>query len=113
MVGRSSFLENWIIVHAVLFRTPHVHAALFRTPACVVGGSGPVAEKQRARRLPSDGLQQHRPPGLFFCQLSVVLVPLGLQMEGNRPKGITVALIAPVGVAVTSLGALSQLTAGG
>ena len=44
----------------------------------------------------------------FFCQLSVGLVPLILQMEGNRPKGITVALMAPVGLAVTSLGALSQ-----
>ena len=43
----------------------------------------------------------------FFCQLSVGLVPLILQMEGNRPKGITVALMAPVGLAVTSLGALS------
>ena len=44
---------------------------------------------------------------LFFRQLSVGLVPLILQMEGNRPKGITVALMAPVGLAVTSLGALS------
>ena len=41
------------------------------------------------------------------CQLSVGLVPLILQMEGNRPKGIAVALMAPVGLAVTSLGALS------
>ena len=43
----------------------------------------------------------------FFCRLSVALVPLRLQMEGNRPKGIAVALMAPVDLAVISLGALS------
>ena len=32
----------------------------------------------------------------FFCQLSVVLVPLGVLLEGNRPEGITAALRAPV-----------------
>mgnify|MGYP000864754292 CR=1 FL=1 len=36
----------------------------------------------------------------FFCQLSVVLVPLRLLEEGNRPEGITAALRAPVVVAV-------------
>ena len=44
----------------------------------------------------------------FFCQLSVGLVPLILQMEGNRPKGITAVLKAPVGLAGGSLGPLSS-----
>ena len=43
----------------------------------------------------------------FFCQLSVGLVPLVLQTEGNCPKGITAALMAPVDLAVISLGAPS------
>ena len=44
----------------------------------------------------------------FFCQSSVVLVPLRFQMEGNRPKGITAVLKAPVGLAGGSLGPLSS-----
>ena len=44
----------------------------------------------------------------FFCQLSVVLVPLRLQMEDNRPKGIAAVLKAPVGLAGGSLGPLSS-----
>ena len=49
----------------------------------------------------------------FFCQLSVVLVPLRLLLEGNRPRGITAALRVPVVVAVCVWPLSSQPEAGG
>ena len=54
------------------------------------------------------GVVAQKTKNVFFCQLSVVLVPLRLQMEGNRPKGITAVLKAPVGLAGGSLGPLSS-----
>ena len=65
------------------------------------------------RPLLGAGKKGSLPACLFFCQLPVVLVPLGLLLEGNRPEGITAALGVPVVVAVCAGPLSSQPEAGG